>query len=262
MTLGSLPKMLLAYGMTLLILPRQILRPVQLTGKKYEDLINILGLSAAGYVPQLFSIVFPNPEVIWDLLSMSNAKALILDVAFASNAANSPVPTSAALKLADLLLLKDFDTHYLSQGPLDGTNVANTIGTLAHVASLACMSTKELMRMVKTCGLNRMATYATFLSVYIKAAQTDPEVLMALQSFRQIVHAGVALNREDEEWAYAHNLPITAMYTTSETAKFGSDASDRLLRLIQGGSARLILYALVENEKMPASSSPQLWEMG
>ncbi|KAJ7705429.1 hypothetical protein B0H17DRAFT_1037933 [Mycena rosella] len=36
----------------------------RLTGKKYEDLINILGLCAAGYVPQLFSVVFPNPEVI------------------------------------------------------------------------------------------------------------------------------------------------------------------------------------------------------
>ncbi|KAJ7705430.1 hypothetical protein B0H17DRAFT_1193111 [Mycena rosella] len=127
------------------------------------------------------------------------------------------------------------------------------------------MSTEEVMKMVKTCGLNRMAVYATFLLVYIKAARTDPEVLGALQSFRQIMHAGVALNRGDEEWAYAHDLPITAMYATSETAtlmttKLGSSPSDRLLRL-PGGSARLIQYHAVAKTGDTSSSSPQLWEV-
>jgi hypothetical protein len=163
------------------------------------------------------------------------------------------------------------------------------------------MSTDELMRMVKTCGLNRMAVYATFLSVYIKAAQNDPEVLKALQGFRQIVHGGVALNREDEEWAYANKLPITVFNcpsmhlnqpsnssiddvcdlrnwyadlhsakletqtnsATLMTTKIGSSPSDRLLRLIPGGSARLIPYAMAENsnDNTSASSSPQLWEV-
>jgi acyl-coenzyme A synthetase/AMP-(fatty) acid ligase len=150
------------------------------TGKKYEDLINILGLSAAGYVPQLFSVVFPNPVVIWDLLSNSNAKALILDEQFASNAEQSLVPTSAALTLSDLANYADnpssqtaavsqediavivhssgttsgtpklirtthgsistyiISRYSLCQGPQEGENIANTIGSLAHVGSLTC----------------------------------------------------------------------------------------------------------------------------
>ncbi|KAJ6600810.1 putative amp-CoA ligase [Mycena sp. CBHHK59/15] len=315
---------------------------VWLTGKKYTDLINILGLCSAGYVPQLFSVVFPNSDVIWDLLSASNAKALILDDTFSSNAERAPVPTSAALTIADLensngnaeyeiaavsqddiaLVVHSSGTtsgtpkliptthgwistyilyrYSVCQGNLDGENVFNTIGSLAHVGSFTCeprgdysfiilsettpaflgaayrgyctaqspavgMSTEELMKMVKTCGLNRMAVYATFLSVYIKDAQKDPEVLKALQGFRQIVHAGVSLNREDEEWAYANDLPITAMYATSETAtlmttKLGSSPSDRLLRLIPGGSAQFIWYSMT-NENTLVSSSPQLWEI-
>jgi acyl-coenzyme A synthetase/AMP-(fatty) acid ligase len=71
------------------------------------------------------------------------------------------------------------------------------------------MTTEELMHMIQSCGLNRMAVYATFLSTYIKAAQQDQKVLAALRSFRQIVHTGVALNREDEEWAYENHIPIT-----------------------------------------------------
>ncbi|KAJ7678090.1 putative amp-CoA ligase [Mycena polygramma] len=299
---------------------------VWFTGKKYEDLINILGLCAAGYVPQLFSIVFPNPDVIWDLLAKSNAKALILDSAFASNAARSQVPTLAALSLTALDNSKDIPvaqiaavaqdaiavivhssgttsgtpkliptTHswistYITnrysacQGCQEGDNVMNTIGSLAHVASLTSflaaayrgyctaqspamgMSTEELMRMAKQCGLNRLVVYATFLAVYIKAAQTDPEVLETLRGFRQIVHGGVALNREDEEWAYANGLPITAMYATSETAtlmatKLGNDPSDRLLRLLPGGSARLIPYNVIDTDSDNTPSASQLWEM-
>ncbi|KAJ7182755.1 hypothetical protein C8R43DRAFT_868796 [Mycena crocata] len=299
---------------------------VWVTGKKYEDLINILGLCAAGYIPQLFSVVFPNAEVVWELLEKSNAQALILDQDFAPNAEKSPVPTSAALTFSDLIdrpgdlkhnivavqsdgvalivhssgttsgtpkliptthgwistyILKSYS---LCQGIMDGENVANTIGSLAHVASFTSflaatyrgyctaqsptmgMSTEELMRMVKTCGLNRMAVYATFLSIYIKAAHTDPNVLRALQSFRQIVYAGVALNREDEEWAYTNRLPVTGMYATSETAtlmttRLGNSPSDRLLRLIPGGSAHLVHYSISDNDNTSTSSSHQLWEM-
>ncbi|KAJ7489329.1 hypothetical protein FB451DRAFT_1522932 [Mycena latifolia] len=284
----------------------------RLTGKKYEHLINIFGISAAGYVPQLFSVVFPNPEVIWDLLSKSNAKALI---SFASNCREvTNLPTdlssrdhhvSAVSQDNIALIVHSFGTtsgtpkpirtthgwitayiihrYTLSQGRMDDSNVENTIGSLAHVASVTSflaatyrgyctaqsaidMSTEGLMKMIEMCGLNRMAVYATYLSVYIKAAQKDPEVLRALQNFRQIVHAGVALNREDEEWAYANNLPITAMYGTSETAslmttKLGNSPSDRLLRLMPGGSARLIQYTSDNHTNTPSSSSPQLWEV-
>ncbi|KAJ6522267.1 hypothetical protein B0H19DRAFT_1224039 [Mycena capillaripes] len=300
-----------------------------LTGSKYDDLVNMLGVSAAGYVPQLFSLVYSNVDVVWDLLSASNAKALILDVAFSSLSGTSPVPTLPALAFPDfdtrVQVLSDVmatdvndvalifhssgttsgvpklirSTHgwimtymkykySLCQGPLDGSDVANTLGSLAHVGSVTssvlyassfllsyrvfctaqspamAMSTEELMSMIRFCGLNRMAVYATFLSVYIKAAQKDQEVLLALRAFRQIVHTGVALNRQDEKWAYTHRIPITTLYATSETASvmttvLGSAPEDRLLRLLPGVSARFIPYSLPDDPN--PSTASQLWEL-
>lgn len=78
------------------------------------------------------------------------------------------------------------------------------------------MPTAELVELIKTCGLNRVAMYAPFLSVHIKAAQSDPAVLSALQSCRQILHTGVSLNAEDEAWAYEHGLPITVQISLSD----------------------------------------------
>ena len=63
----------------------------------YVDALHVYGLSRAGYVPQLFSVRLPNPDVIFELLKRADAKALIYDAAFESILSNSPVPTLAAI---------------------------------------------------------------------------------------------------------------------------------------------------------------------
>jgi hypothetical protein len=70
-------------------------------------------------------------------------------------------------------------------------------------------STEELLEMISQCDLNRVVLYATFLSKHIRNAQKHGKVLKAMQGLRQILHTGVTLNREDEEWAFAHNLALT-----------------------------------------------------
>ncbi|KAJ7483260.1 putative amp-CoA ligase [Mycena latifolia] len=298
---------------------------VWLTGRKYEDVVNIMGVSAAGFVPQLFSVVFPNPDVIWDLLSSSGAKALIFDAQFSSQSASAPVPVfpaalftafdsesktaisiaSAAptdnalivhssgttsgsprlipLRHAWVFAMMDFKyPGALKQGNFDGPDVTNTIGSLAHVGSFMAfvsavyagfttvqtssmgMPTTELVDLIKTCGLNRVAMYAPFLSVHIKAAQSDPAVLSALRSCRQLLHTGVSLNAEDEHWAYENGLPITSMYGTSETAPLmtsvlGSKREDRLLRIIPGSSAKMIQYFAKDDSNGP--DAPRLLEV-
>ncbi|EGN93838.1 hypothetical protein SERLA73DRAFT_63440 [Serpula lacrymans var. lacrymans S7.3] len=300
---------------------------VWLTGSKYEDLINILGICAAGYVPQLFSVAF-TPHIIRDLVSRSGAKGLVYDSAFTSqvNSSSSSVPlfpsvpvgvlennshfgrtlgtlpsvvekdtafvvhssgtTSGTPKIipANHLWVKTFIqskwASSLEQGTFEGQTVVNSIGSLAHVGSLCAFlgaaycgsctvqssaldaSTSELLGMISTCGLNRVALYATFLSTHIRAARTNPEVLHALKCMRQILHTGVALNREDEEWALHHALPLTTMYGTSETSPLltsllGNDPSDRLLRPVHGASGQLI-PAIPSSED---GSRPAMFEM-
>lgn len=66
-------------------------------GYTYLDLLQVYGVSRAGYVPQLFSLRLPNPEVIFELLHKANAKALIYDASFQSILdTQCPVPSHLA----------------------------------------------------------------------------------------------------------------------------------------------------------------------
>lgn len=74
----------------------------RLTGKKYSDGINILGLICAGYVPQLFSVVFTSYQVVWDLIAKSGASALVFDEVFTEIVVESPVSAVPSLTHAFL----------------------------------------------------------------------------------------------------------------------------------------------------------------
>jgi acyl-coenzyme A synthetase/AMP-(fatty) acid ligase len=50
----------------------------------YVDLLHIYSIVRAGYVPQLFSLRLPNPDIIFELLEKSSGKALIFDSSFGS----------------------------------------------------------------------------------------------------------------------------------------------------------------------------------
>jgi hypothetical protein len=76
-------------------------------------------------------------------------------------------------------------------------------------ASSMAMPPAEMVQMVRTCGLNRLVQYGTFVSAHIRAAQADEDVKRALQGMRQILYTGVALNVEDERWAAENGLRLT-----------------------------------------------------
>lgn len=67
----------------------------------YTDVLQIYGLTRAGYVPQLFSIRLPNPVVIFELLQRANAKALIYETSFESILSDCPVPSYRAISISD-----------------------------------------------------------------------------------------------------------------------------------------------------------------
>lgn len=77
--------------------------------------------------------------------------------------------------------------------------------------------------MIDSCGLNRLALYGTSLSLHIRSAKSDPNVLKALQNLRSIAYTGVAVPKGDEEWAHKNNIPCVvrhflcfAFYTRTE----------------------------------------------
>ncbi len=73
----------------------------RLSGLTYIDVLHVYGVARAGYIPQLFSLRLPNPDVIFELLTQADASALIYDPAFEAVLAAAPVPIHAATEALD-----------------------------------------------------------------------------------------------------------------------------------------------------------------
>lgn len=65
----------------------------------YRDVLHIYGVTRANYVPQLFSLRLPNPDVVYELLHRANAVFLIYDQSFDAIVSDSPVPRHAAIEV-------------------------------------------------------------------------------------------------------------------------------------------------------------------
>ncbi|KAH9848342.1 acetyl-CoA synthetase-like protein [Lenzites betulinus] len=158
--------------------------------------------------------------------------------------------------------------------------VINTLGSLAHIGSFHCfigaisigqcvaqssgmaIPPPEFVGLANLCKLTILVLYAPFLSTLIRAAQKDPAVKDALLGLNQVCHTGVALNKEDEEWAYANGVRIMTSYGTTETgpmmrSRLGSDASSRLLRPIKGTTSVFIPHS----DQDKGASGLQLYEL-
>ncbi|KAI0652204.1 acetyl-CoA synthetase-like protein [Trametes meyenii] len=75
---------------------------VWLGGMTYLDALHIYGIARAGYIPQLFSLRLPNPEVIYELLQRAGAQALVFEPAFGSIVTDCPIPAEIAVDVRDI----------------------------------------------------------------------------------------------------------------------------------------------------------------
>ncbi|KAL1946336.1 hypothetical protein VTO73DRAFT_15463 [Trametes versicolor] len=184
-------------------------------------------------------------------------------------------------KMLNAVISRKLPAAGLSGSSADGEQtVLNTLGSLVNIATFhvflgciyagACMvqssslaiAPQEFVGMTRACSLNRLAVYATFLSSLIRAAKQDDAVKVSLQSLRDIFHTGVALNKEDEEWASANGLKVINSYSTTETgpllrASSGPDSSSHLLRPLAGSHA----VFLPNTNSEDSSDGPQLYEL-
>ncbi|KAF5337819.1 hypothetical protein D9758_015716 [Tetrapyrgos nigripes] len=85
-------------------IPQRSIIGLWIGGFAYADALHIYGLSRAGYIPQLFSLRLPNPDVILELLSKSNARALVYDANSESIVGRSSIPLYPATSLSDLVV--------------------------------------------------------------------------------------------------------------------------------------------------------------
>ena len=62
--------------------------------------------------------------------------------------------------------------------------------------------------MVMRCNLNRLQQFPTFLSVHIRNARSNPKVLALLRSMDKVIYSGLALGREEEEFALKNGVRL------------------------------------------------------
>ena len=65
----------------------------------YLDVLHIFGIARAGYIPQLFSLRLPSPEIIYELMNRAGAKALIYDASYMTIVRGCHVPILLAVDL-------------------------------------------------------------------------------------------------------------------------------------------------------------------
>jgi acyl-CoA synthetase (AMP-forming)/AMP-acid ligase II len=94
----------------------------RLSGMTYVDVLHIYGLTRAGYIPQLFSIRLPNPDVVYELLSKAHARALIVDPSFEGLLKSCPTPTHRAATT-----VYDIDSHDMPLPSLPTLRESDTI---------------------------------------------------------------------------------------------------------------------------------------
>ncbi|KAG7450401.1 acetyl-CoA synthetase-like protein [Guyanagaster necrorhizus] len=85
-------------------IPQRSVIGLWIGGFTYIDVLHIYGISRAGYVPQMFSLRLPNPDVIFELLHRANAQALVFDSSFQDVLKNTSLPIHPALNTVEAAL--------------------------------------------------------------------------------------------------------------------------------------------------------------
>lgn len=148
----------------------------RLSGMTYQDVLHIYGVSRAGYIPQLFSIRLPNPEVILELLLKQQARALIYAPEFACKTPDFPLSVFLAIEKDEM----EPDLEELPPlSPKDGDQtvfIFHTSGSTSGSPKLVPCSQR---------WLNSMVTKARFTSTPRDPQRRD---VTAWMSVLQIIH--------------------------------------------------------------------------
>ncbi|KAJ3558515.1 hypothetical protein NM688_g885 [Phlebia brevispora] len=298
-----------------------------LGGMTYLDVLHIYGLTRAGYVPQLFSLRLPNPDVVYELLHKAGAKALVYDRSFGDVVSSCPLPTHMALESAivdvsgyplpsmpqvasgdDIAMI--FHTSGSTSGspklvPCNYTwleamitkafhstvpnnaarqDVTTWLGSVCHIGqnfmfwgslqhgsctiqpTKITFSSDELLDMVARCGLNRLNQFATFLVAQLRASRSNPKLLNALRGMDEVLYSGLALPREDEEWAYQNQILLKNLFGNTECGAMllsigGKEANARHLRPIESTRYGFFLVSPQSTETAHVDANSQLREL-
>ena len=118
-------------------------------------------------------------------------------------------------------------------------------------------SSAELAHMIAVGGLNRLNQFPAFFAVHVRAARADPKFLGLLKTLDEVLYSGQPMPLEDEEWAYAQDLPLRNLFGSTECGAMllsirGGGEANPVLRPIEGTK-----YAFLPIEDGPADEEEE-----
>lgn len=129
-------------------------------------------------------------------------------------------------------------------------------------------SSDELLDMVTRCRMNRLNQFATFLAAHLRASRHNPKLLKTLQEFDEVLYSGLALPKDEEEWAYQNGIKLRNLFGSTECGAMmlsigGTGIEARCLRPIEGTSYGFFPVTSSDNEAAPQhqNANGQLLEM-
>jgi len=99
----------------------------------------------------------------------------------------------------------------------------------------------ELVDMINQCGLNRLTQFASFVAGHIRNAREDPHLLGMLQGLDEVLHAGLPLPAEEEEWARHNGILLRNL--------FGNTECGAMLRSVGGRGSDSLFLQPIEGTK-------------
>jgi acyl-coenzyme A synthetase/AMP-(fatty) acid ligase len=102
-------------------------------------------------------------------------------------------------------------------------------------------SSEELVAMITGLSLNRLNQFATFLGMQLRNSKRDPKLLEYLVNLDEVLYSGLALGREEEEWALRNGIRLKNLFGNTECGAMllsigGTGEDARFLRPIEGTS--------------------------
>jgi acyl-coenzyme A synthetase/AMP-(fatty) acid ligase len=70
--------------------------------------------------------------------------------------------------------------------------------------------------MIRDCGVNRLNQFATFLAQHLRNSRQNPTLLALLQTLDDALYSGLALPREEEEWARGNGIRLRNLFGSTE----------------------------------------------
>lgn len=90
-------------------------------------------------------------------------------------------------------------------------------GACTIIPSRPAFSSEELENMVNCYGLNRLNQLTSFLTIHLKNASSNANLLQTLKDLDEVRYCALELPSQYEEWGYSHGLALKVSKINSDT---------------------------------------------